>query len=95
MRRGDGASILEHVRKWRDQNRWSLAQTSVGGHQGIEVVERANGSAGAVASVFSGRAISNANQNHSRYTVVTMDVAAFCLDGGTVPVRSKNETDSA
>ena len=51
-------------------------------------------SAGAVASVFSGRAKSNASQNHSRYIVVSMDVAAFCLDGGALPVRSKNETDS-
>ena len=31
--------------------------------------------------------------NHSRYTVVSMDVAAFCLDGGALSVRSKNETD--
>ena len=51
-------------------------------------------SAGAVASVFSGRAKSNASQNHSRYIVVSMDVTAFCLDGGALPVRSKNETDS-
>ena len=33
-------------------------------------------------------------ENHSRYTVVSMDVAAFCLDGGALSVRPKNETDS-
>ena len=43
-------------------------------------------SAGAVASVFSGCAKSNASQNHSRYTDVSMDVASFCLDGGALPV---------
>ena len=46
--------------------------------------------AGAVA----GCAKSYESENHSRYTVVSMDVAAFCLDGGALPVRSKNETDS-
>ena len=51
-------------------------------------------SAGSVESVFSGRAKSNASQNHSRYTVVSMDVATFCLDSGALSVRSKNETDS-
>ena len=33
-------------------------------------------------------------RNHSRYTVVSVDVAAFCLDDGALPIRSKNETDS-
>ena len=45
-------------------------------------------------SVFPGRARSYESENHSGYTVVSMDVAAFCLDGGALPVRSKNETDS-
>ena len=31
-----------------------------------------------VVSVFSGRAKSNASQNHSKHKVVSMDVAAFC-----------------
>ena len=51
-------------------------------------------SAGAVASVLPGRARVYESENHSRYAVVSMDVAAFCLDGGALPVRSKNETDS-
>ena len=51
-------------------------------------------SAGAVASVLLGCAKSYESENHSRCTVVSMDVAAFCLDGGALPVRSKNETDS-
>ena len=59
-----------------------------------KVVHREWDGAGTVASVFSGRAKSNASANHSRHTVVSMDVAAFCLDGGALPVRSKNETDS-
>ena len=41
-----------------------------------------------------GRARTYASENHSRYAVVSMDVAAFCVDGGALPVRSKNETDS-
>ena len=36
-------------------------------------------SAGAVASVLPGCARSYESENHSRYTVVSMDVAAFCL----------------
>ena len=51
-------------------------------------------SAGAVASVSPGRARSYESENNSRYTLVSMDVAAFCLDGGALSVRSKNETDS-
>ena len=51
-------------------------------------------SAGAVASVLLGRARAYESENHSRFTVVSMDVAAFCLDGGALPVRSNNETDS-
>ena len=43
-------------------------------------------SAGTVASTFSGCAKSNESENHSRYTVVSMDVATFCLDGGALPV---------
>ena len=51
-------------------------------------------SAFAVASVLPGRARTYENENHSRYAVVSIDVAAFRLDGGALPVRSKNETDS-
>ena len=43
-------------------------------------------SAGAVASVLLGRARTYESENHSRYAVVSMDVAAFCLDGGALPV---------
>ena len=52
-------------------------------------------SAGAVASVLPGRAGSYETENHSKYTIVSMDVAAFCLDGGALSIRSKNDTDSA
>ena len=45
-------------------------------------------------SVFPGRARKCESENHSRCAVVSMDVAAFCLDGGALPVRSKNETGS-
>ena len=81
-------SIVEVARRVqaRRDKMTTLAQTSVGGHQEIGAVERANGSAGTVASIFSGCAKSNAGKNHSRYTVVSMDVATFCLDGGALPV---------
>ena len=51
-------------------------------------------SAGAVASVLLGRAKTHECESHSQYTVVSMDVAAFSVDGGALPVRSENETDS-
>ena len=51
-------------------------------------------SAGAVASELPGCARTYESENHSRYTVVSMDVAAFCLDSGVLPIRSRNETDS-
>ena len=49
-------------------------------------------SAGAVASVSPGCARSFESENHSRYTVVSMDVAAFCLDGGALssPIKERN-----
>ena len=34
------------------------------------------------------------SESHPWCTVVSMDVAAFTVDGGAPPVRSKNETDS-
>ena len=43
-------------------------------------------SAGAVASVLPGRARAHESENHSRYAVVSMDVAALRLDGGALPV---------
>ena len=52
-----------------------------------------NGS-GSIACVLSGRAGSHEGASHSWHTVVSMDVAAFSLDGGALPVRSENETDS-
>ena len=51
-------------------------------------------SAGAVASVLPGRARAHESEHHSRYAVVSMDVAAFSVDGGALPVRSENETYS-
>ena len=51
-------------------------------------------SAGAVSSVLPGRARTYESENHSRYAVVSIDVAAFCVEGGALPVRSKNKTDS-
>ena len=34
------------------------------------------------------------SESHTRHKVVSMDVAAFSVDGGALPVRSENETDS-
>ena len=51
-------------------------------------------SAGLVASVLLGCARTHESESHSRYTVVSMDVAAFSVDGGALPVRSEKETDS-
>ena len=37
------------------------------------------------------------SENHSRYAAMELfpwNVAALCLDGGALSVRSKNETDS-
>ena len=75
--------IARRVQARRDKTT-TMAQTSVGGHQEIGAVERANGTVQAQLR----------DENHSRYAVVSRDVAAFCLDGGALPVRSKNETDS-
>ena len=66
---------------WRSPRNWSSGTCEWNG-------------AGAVASVLLGCARTYESENHSRYAVVSMDVAAFCLDGGALPVRSKNETDS-
>ena len=90
-------SIVEVARRVqaRRDKITTLAQTSVGGHQEIGAVERANGTVQAqLRAYFLDMQNRIASQNHSRYTVVSMDVAAFCLDGGALPVRSKNETDS-
>ena len=72
-------SIVEVARRVqaRRDKMTTLAEMSVGGHQEIGAVERANGTV---------QAQSNASQNHYRYTVVSMDVATFCLDGGALPV---------
>ena len=50
-------------------------------------------SAGSVAGVLPGRARTHESESHSGHTVVSMDVAAFSLGGGALPVRSENETD--
>ena len=82
-----------HARRDKATN---LAQTSVGGRQETGAVERANGTvqAGSVAGVLLGRARTLESESHYWYTVVSMDVAAFSVDGGALPVRSENETDS-
>ena len=90
-------SIVEVARRVqaRRDKVTTLAQTSVGGHQEIGAVERANGTVQAhLRAYFSRCAKSNESENHSRFIVVSVDVAAFCLDGGALPIRSKNETDS-
>ena len=56
---------------------------SVGGHQEIGAVERANGTVQAQLRAYYLDVQDRMKvQNYSRYTVVSMDVAAFCLDGG-------------
>ena len=44
--------------------------------------------------VLPGRARTHEIESHPWHTVVSMDVAAFSVDGGALPVRSENETDS-
>ena len=90
-------SIVEVARRVqaRRDKVTTLAQTSVGGSSRNWSCGTCEwNSAGTVASRFSGCANSNESENHSRYTVVSVDVAVFCLDGGALPIRSKNETDS-
>ena len=84
--------VARRVQARRDKTT-TLAQTSVGGHQEIGAVERANGTVQAqLRAYFLDVQNRNASQNHSRYTVVSMDVAAFCLDGGcaTSPIKERN-----
>ena len=72
----------------------TLAQTSVGGHQEIGAVERANGTVQAKLRAYF---LDVQNRMQVRIipgTLVPMDVAAFCLDGGALPVPSKNKTGS-
>ena len=66
---------------WRSPRNWSCG-----------TCER--NSAVAVASVLPARAKSYESENHSGYTVASMDVVAFSVDGASLPVRSENETDS-
>ena len=86
--------IARRVQVRRDKTT-TLAQTSVGGHQEIGAVERANGTVQAHLRAYY---LDVQERMKVRIipsnTVVSMDVAAFCLDGGALPVRSKNETDS-
>ena len=94
--------IARRVQALRDKTT-TLAQTSVGGHQEIGAVDRANGTVQAklrayyldVQSVLPGCARAHESESHSWYTAVSMDVAASSVDGGALPVRSENETDSA
>ena len=90
-------SIVEIARRAqaRRDKTTTLAQTSVGGHQEIWSGGTCEwNSAGPVASALPGCARAHESESHSRYTVVSMDVAAFSVDGGALPVRSENETDS-
>ena len=50
-------------------------------------------SAGSVAGVLPGRARTHESESHYGHTVVSMDVAAFSVDGGALPVRFENDTD--
>ena len=87
-------SIDEIVRRVQSRRAraTTLAQTSVGGHQEIGAVERANGTAQAQLRAYYLDVQDRMKvASHSWHTVVSMDVAAFSLDGGALPVRSKNE----
>ena len=84
--------VARRVRARRDKTT-TLTQTSVGGHQEIGAVERANGTVQAQLRAYF-LDVQNRMQVRIIHIVVSMDVAAFCLDGGALPVRSKNETDS-
>ena len=88
-------SIVEVARRVqaRRDKMTTLAQTSIGGHQEIGSCGTCEwNSAGAVASVFSGCAKSNESENHSWYTAVSMDVAAFCLEvwRAISPIKERN-----
>ena len=85
--------IARRVQARRDKPT-TLAQTSVGGYQEIGAVERANGTVQAQLRAYYLDVQERMKMSHSRYAVVSMDVAAFCVDGGSLPVRLKNETDS-
>ena len=85
--------VARRVQARRDKTT-TLAQTSVGGHQEIGAVERANG---AVQAQLRAYFLDVQNRMQVRIipgTQLFPDVAAFCLDGGALPVRSKNETGS-
>ena len=86
--------IARRVQARRDKTK-TLAQTSVGGHQEIGAVERSNGTVQAQL-----RAYYLDVQERMKVIIIpgtqffSMDVAAFSVDGGALPVRSENETDS-
>ena len=90
-------SIVEVARRVqaRRDKKTTLAQTSVGGHQEIGAVERANATVQAqLQAYYLDVQRTHESESHSRHTVVSMDVAAFSVDGGALPVRSENKTDS-
>ena len=86
--------IARRVQARRDKTT-TLAQTSVGGRQEIGAVERANGTVQAqLRAYYLDAQRTHESKSHSRHTIVSMNVATFSVDGGALPVRSGNETDS-
>ena len=89
-------SIVEIVRRVqaRRDKTTTLSQTGVGGHQEIGAVGRAGGTVQAQLRAYYLDVQERIKARVIPGTVVSMDVAAFSVDGGAPPVRSENETDS-
>ena len=91
-----GPSIVEIARRVRARRdkATTLAQTSVGRHQEIGAVERANGTVQAQLLAF----YLDVQERMKERVIfvaqfVPMDVAACSVDGGALPIRSENEAD--
>ena len=85
--------IARRVQVRRDKTT-TLAQTSVGGHQEIGAVERANGTVQAQLRAYYLDVQERMIMRVIPGTQLFPWMLAFSVDGGALPVRSENETDS-
>ena len=89
----DGNLSATEVRAKTDQNGVEMVLRFLSTFESVEIKTDEESSIVEIARrVQGGRTYES--EDHSRYAVVPMDVAAFCLDGGALPLRSRNETDS-
>ena len=84
--------IARRVQARRDKTT-ILPQTSVDGRSEIGAAERANGTVQAQLRAYYLDVQERMKVRVVPGTVVSLDVAAFSVDGGALPVRSENETD--